>query len=112
MKSRTKATFAWLVATLAVTAGSGAMPAAAGSERMQLHCASGSLQGHTLERTNGSSWWDVDTGTVYTTKSLTVSDDQGIVHQQDYGKKSQAAETCTAQHFEWTWDVEVVDAGS
>lgn len=112
MKSRTKATFACLAATMAVTAASGGTPAAASSERMQLHCLSGSLQGDILERTNGSSWWDTDTGAVYTTKSLTISDDQGIVHQHDYGKKSQAAETCTAKHFEWTWDVEVVEAGS
>lgn len=112
MKSRTKATFACLVATLAITAASGGTPAAAGSERMQLHCESGTLEGHTLERTNGSSWWNVETGTIYTTKSLTISDDdQGIVHHHDYGKKSQDADTCTAEHFDWTWDLEVVAAG-
>lgn len=111
MRSRTKARFACLVVTLASAAATGATPAAAGSERMQLHCESGTLQGSTLERTNGSSWWDVGTGTVYTTKSLTISDDQGIVHQHDYGKKSQLAETCTGTHFDWTWDLEVVEAG-
>lgn len=54
-------------------------PAAAASERMQLECTSGPLAGHTVERSNGSSWWAAEDGTVYTTKSITVSGDEGVV---------------------------------
>ena len=111
MKSRGRATFACLAVALGATAASAA-PAAAGSERMQLHCESGSLAGHTLERSNGSSWWDVDDGTVYTTKSITVSGDEGVLYQHDYGRKAKAPETCTATHFDWTWELEVVRTGA
>lgn len=112
MKSRAKATFACLAVALAASAASGATPAAAASERMQLPCESGSLVGHTLERANGSSWWNVEDGTVYTAKSLTIGNEQGmVVFQHTYGKKSRAPETCTGTHFEWTWYLELVEAG-
>lgn len=110
MKSRAKAPLACLVVALAATAASGATPAAAGNERMQLHCESGDLAGRTLERSNGSSWWDVADGTVYTTKWVTVSGGEDVVYHHEYGKKSGTPETCTAQHFEWTWDLVVVEA--
>lgn len=111
MKSRGRATFACLAVALAATAVS-ATPAAAGSERMQLHCESGSLAGHTLERSNGSSWWDVHGGAVYTTKSIKVSGDEGVVYEHGYGKKSNAPETCTGTHFDWTWELQLVRAGA
>lgn len=109
--SRGRAKFACLAVALGATAVS-ATPAAAGSERMQLHCESGSLAGHTVERSNGSSWWDVGDGALYTTKSIKVSGDEGIVYQRDYGKKAKAAETCTATHFDWTWELELVQTGT
>lgn len=89
-----------------------ATPAAASSEKMQLHCESGSLADHTLERSNGSSSWDVDDGVVYTTKSIKVSGDEGVVYEHACGKKAKAAETCTATHFDWTWELEVVRTGA
>ena len=112
MKSRTKATSVCLVAALALGVAGGAQPATAGSERMQLECLSGDLAGHTLERTNGSSWWDVEDGTVYTTKSLTITSGDDVVYERDYGKRSRVAVTCTGDHFDWTWNLEVVEAGS
>ena len=80
----------------------------AASERMQLTCESGSLEGHQLERTNGSSWWDVAEDTLYTTTRLVITSDGETVHEQRYGSKATAPETCTADHFEFTWDVELV----
>lgn len=111
MKSRGRAKFACLAVALGATAVS-ATPAAAGSERMQLHCESGSLAGHTLERSNGSTWWDVDDGAVYTTKSIKVSGDEGVVYEHDYGKKAEAAETCTGTHLDWTWELAVGRTGA
>ncbi|MBW3665437.1 MAG: hypothetical protein KY469_20270 [Actinobacteria bacterium] len=98
-------------AAIAVTAAIVAsLPTAAlaSAERMQLTCYSGSLAGHTLERANGSNWWDVDDGTVYTTTSLEVSNEDGVVHSQRYGAKAATPETCTGTHFDFTWDVELV----
>lgn len=116
MRTRARATLACLAVALGATAAgataAAAAAAAAGSERMQLHCESGSLAGHTLERSNGSSWWGVDDGTVYTTKSITVSGDEGVVYHRDYGKKDKAPGTCTATHFGWTWQLEVVRTGA
>lgn len=88
-----------------------AAPAGASGERMQLHCDSGTLAGHTLERTNGSSWWDVESGTVFTTKSLTVSDGDAVVYEKDYGTKHGAVESCVADHVDFTWEVELVESG-
>lgn len=79
---------------------------------MELHCDSGDLAGRTLERSNGSSWWDVADRTVYTTKSIVSTDGQDVVHHHEYGNKSGTPETCTGQHFEWTWDLTVVEAGA
>lgn len=110
MKLRVRAVVAGLMVAAGGTVASGTTAAAA-SERMQLECTSGSLAGHTLERSNGSSWWDVEDGTVYTTKSITVSGDEGVVFQHDYGKKAKESETCTGTHFEWTWDLELMRAG-
>ena len=85
-------------------------PAAASAERMQLTCHDGTLAGHTLERTNGSSWWDVDDGTVYTTKSLLITEGDQVVYEKNYGHTASAEETCVGDHFEWTWNVTVVRA--
>jgi hypothetical protein len=88
-------------------------PAAAESERMYLHCESGSLAGGTIERANGASWWDVADGTLYTTRSLHVSHpDHGTVYEHTYGRKSAEPETCTASHVGFTWTVELVRAGA
>jgi hypothetical protein len=98
-------------AAIAVTAALVAsLPTAAlaSAERMQLHCDAGSLADHTLERANGSSWWDVGDGTVYTTTSLAVSSEGEPVHSQRYGSKAATPETCTGTHFDFTWDVELV----
>lgn len=93
------------------------VPAASGgseAERMQLACDSGLV----IERANGSSWWGVGPdgtrdGTVYTTRSVTVTDaGGGVVYAHDYGQKGRGAgsTTCTAEHFGWTWTVELVRA--
>lgn len=100
------------VATMVIfiAAGAGAAPAAAANERMQLWCISGSLTSHFIERTNGSSWWNVTNGDVYTTKSIVVSsEEEGTVYAKDYGNKSGGGpETCTGDRFDFTWDVELV----
>lgn len=103
MRTRT----AVIAATAAILASIPAT-ALASAERMQLTCDTGSLAGQTLERTNGSSWWDVTEGTVYTTTSLVVSHDNDVVHSQQYGAKASAPETCSGSHFDFTWDVELV----
>jgi hypothetical protein len=102
---RIRATAIAVTAALAATLPTAALAAA---ERMQLRCDSGTLAGRTLERTNGSSWWDVADGTVYTTSSLTVSEGDDVVHSQHYGAKGTSPETCTGTHFDFTWDVELV----
>lgn len=92
-------------------------PAWAANDRMELYCHEGTLEGHTLERTNGSSWWDTVDGTTYTTKTLLVTGQDGtIVHEKGYGaearsEKRSEAESCTADHFGFTWEIEVVRAG-
>jgi hypothetical protein len=41
-----------------------------------------------------------------------VTDGQGdTVYEHTYGKKSGPAQTCAADHYGFTWDVEVVAAG-
>lgn len=97
---------------LVVASGAGfAAPAGASGERMQLHCDSGTLAGHTLARTNGSSWWDVEFGTVFTTKSLVISEGGEVVYEKDYGTKTGTVESCVADHFDFTWEVELVESG-
>lgn len=113
MTSRTKTTVVCLAAALALGTAGGAQPAAAGRERMQLDCDAGDLAGHTLERTNGSSWWDVEDGTVYATKSLTITSGTDVVFEHDYGKRSRVTVTCTGiNHSGLTWNLEIVEAGS
>ena len=108
MKLRTTA-LAAITMGLAMSAPGVALGA---SDRMELHCDSGSLQGTTLERTNGASWWNVEDGTVYTTRSILVTDESNsTVFEHDYGKKSGESETCIGQHFGSTWHVSVVEAG-
>jgi hypothetical protein len=88
-------------------------PAVAASDRMELKCTGGELAGTTLERTNGSSWWEQPTGTVYTTRSIVVTHEEyGTVYEHTYGKKSGPAQSCIADHFGFTWSVEIVAAGS
>ncbi len=88
-------------------------PALAANERMELTCIDGDLEGTTLERTNGSSWWVQPSGSVYTTRSILVThEDHGTVYEHTYGKKSGPAQTCIGEHFGFTWQVEVVAAGS
>lgn len=108
MRTRTKAAIATMA--ISIAAGAGAAPTAAANERMQLQCTSGSLDGHTIERTNGSSWWDVGTGAVYTTKSIAVSSEEdGIVYAKDYGNKTRGEpEDCTGDHQGFTWDLDLV----
>ena len=89
-----------LAAALAVST-----PALASAERMQLHCG----DGRTIERTNGSSWWDVGTGEVLLTERIVVADGDEVLHQHDYGRKAPRGErsTCTADHFGTTWTVDL-----
>lgn len=109
MRIRTAAVAA---ATLGLL-GTATIPASAASERMHLYCASGSLEGRTFERTNGASWWDVEDGTVYTTRSIRVTHpDHGTVHEHTYGQKSAEGGTCTASHFGFTWELQLVRAGA
>lgn len=112
MKSRVRAVFAGLVVAGGPTVASGTTPPAAVSERMQLEGTSGSLAGYTLARSNGWSRRDAEDGRVYTTKSITVNGDQGVVYRHDYGTKAQGSKTCTDTHFEWTWDLELMRAGA
>lgn len=109
---RTRAKVAMASMAISMAAGAGAAPVAAANERMELRCTEGSLAGSTIERTNGSSWWDVETGAVYTTKSIVVSDDDGTVHAKDYGNRTgHQVETCRAPHFGFTWDLQLVRVG-
>lgn len=98
-----------LVAT-AVLAVAPAVPAGA-SERMRLDC-DGAIG--VIERTNGASWWDVDDGTVYTTKHLRVEDDNGVF-EKSYGHVASEAVVCEAAHvvddYESDWTVHLVVAG-
>ena len=111
MKLRTTAV-AILTMGLAMSAPTAALGASDRSDRMELHCDEGTLEGTTLERSDGASWWDVEDGTVYTTQSLLITDGEGnTVFEHDYGQKSHEAETCTGEHFGFTWDVSVVRAG-
>ena len=105
-----KAAAAVAAAALITGAWATASPAGA-AERMRLNCASGTLAGHTIERTNGSSWWDVNSGTVFTTKSMSVREGNESVYEKDYGVKSGEVESCVADHFDFTWEVELVEAG-
>lgn len=107
MRTR-KATIAAITAITAAIVPSLAAPAVAGSERMQLACASGTLAGHTLERTNGSSWWDVADATVYTTSSIVVTHEGDVVHEHQYGAKAAVPDTCVGDHHGFTWDLELV----
>lgn len=81
-------------------------PAAAESERMQLHCDGGL----TIERTNGASWWGVDHNAGYTAEHLLVTQGADMVYEKDYGTRGPQADrsTCTADHFEYTWTVQLV----
>lgn len=94
-----------LVAATALVLGP-ALPAAAESERMQLHCDGGL----TIERTNGASWWGVDHDAGYTTEHLLVSRGGDVVHEKDYGTRGPTAErsTCLADHVGYTWTVQLV----
>jgi hypothetical protein len=104
-KTRTAVTAAVAAALVAAVAA----PSLAAADRMALHCDSGTLVGHTLERSNGSSWWDQADGTVYTTTSLVITDDEEeVVHERHYGGKAADPETCTGEHFGSTWHVELV----
>lgn len=83
-----------------------ALPAAADSERMQLHCD----DGRTIERTNGASWWGVDHNAGYTTEHLLVRQGDEVVYEKDYATRGGKAKrsTCVANHFDYTWTVELV----
>lgn len=99
------------IASLALAVGVvTASPAGASSQRMQLHCDSGTLDGHVLERTNGSSWWDVSDAAVYTTRSITVTADGSVAYDKRYGQKSGEVDTCTGTHFDSTWNLELAGA--
>jgi hypothetical protein len=108
MRIRTIATAA-VTAALVSTLGA---PAIAQSERMQLHCDHGTLAGATLERSNGSSWWDVADGTVYTTRSLVVEYDGEVAYQKELGLKAGPVETCDGEHHGGTWSVQLARAGA
>lgn len=95
---------ALLVASLSV-------PGVARSERMELRCAAGTLAGHTIERSNGASWWDERAGTVYTTRHVEISAGDETVFEKTYGLKSGPTETCTAEHFGFVWTVELAASG-
>lgn len=83
--------------------------ALAASERMHLDCEQEALG--RIERTNGASWWD-EGGNVYTTTHLRVTQDDQMVYEHAYGKqRPQQTLTCTAEHFDFTWEVELVRAG-
>ena len=88
-----------------------ATPTLAQSERMALECTGGTLAGHTIERSNGASWWDQDGSAVYTTRHLQVSSGDEVVFEKIYGVKSGPSETCTGEHFGFTWDVELAVSG-
>lgn len=106
-----KARLTLAAATVAVWVVSSAGPVSAANERMHLTCESGTLAGHTLERTNGSSWWDVESGAVYTTKTLVIESD-GSRYEKHYGHEAATGETCMAEHFDWFWSVTVVPSGA
>ncbi|HWH28299.1 MAG TPA: hypothetical protein VNU26_04945 [Mycobacteriales bacterium] len=101
------ATTAALTAALGLVVGLATTGPAASSERMQLHCEDGRV----IERANGSSWWDTETGAVLLTEHLVVSDGDDVVHEHSYGRKAPGAArtTCTAQHVGWTWTVQLVE---
>jgi hypothetical protein len=83
--------------------------ALAASERMHLDCEETELG--RIERTNGASWWGED-GSVYTTTHLQVTRGDQVIHEHAYGnQRPQQTLTCTAEHFEFTWEVELVRAG-
>ena len=83
--------------------------ALAASERMYLDCEQEELG--RIERTNGASWWD-EGGSVYTTTHLLVTRDGQVVYEQAYGnQRPQQTLACTAEHFGFTWEVELVRAG-
>lgn len=81
-----------------------ALPAAAGSDRMQLQC----RDGRTIERSNGSSWWGVDHEAVYTTEHLRI--DGQHPYEKSYGTRSPTADPsiCTGEHHGSTWTVTLV----
>jgi hypothetical protein len=84
-----------------------ATPASAGSDRMKLTCGDGRM----IERTNGSSWWGVDSDAGYVTEHLLITDGDGqVLYARDYGRKAPDADrsTCVADHFETTWTVGLV----
>jgi hypothetical protein len=88
-------------------------PALAANDRMQLECTGGDLAGTTIERTNGSSWWAQPDDTVYTTRYIRVTDEQGdTLYEHNHGKKSGPTQSCVGNHFGSTWYVEIVAAGS
>jgi hypothetical protein len=83
--------------------------ALAASERMHLDCEQEALG--TIERTNGASWWGED-GSVYTTTHLRITQGDQVIHEHAYGnQRPQQTLTCTAEHFDFTWEVELVRAG-
>jgi hypothetical protein len=85
--------------------------ALAASERMHLNCEETEVG--RIERTNGASWWD-EAGNTYTTTHLRVTrtEDGQVVYEKAYGnQRPQQTLTCTAEHFDFTWEVELVRAG-
>lgn len=84
--------------------GLAALPAAAGSERMQLHC----QDGRVIERANGSSWWGVDHSAGYVTEHLLITEDGETRYEKEYGQPRGDRSTCIADHFGWVWTVELV----
>ncbi len=104
MRRLVAASAALTLGTLGVVAV--ATSAAAGSDRMQLHCE----DGRDIERTNGSSWWGADHDAGYVTEHLLITDGDQVLYEKDYGRKALGAETstCVADHFGSTWTVGLV----
>lgn len=92
-----------VVAALAVLPALAA-PAAA-SERMQLAC----HDGRVIERSNGSSWSDVDHAAGYVSRHLLITADNEVVYEKGYGTKSGGQpSTCVGERFGSIWTVQLV----
>jgi hypothetical protein len=92
------------VATAALALLAAPAPALAASERMQLTC----QDGRVIERTNGSSWFGVDHDAGYVSEHLLITEDDEVVHEQDYGRKGPGRRsTCVADHFGTQWTVDL-----
>ncbi len=56
--------------------------------------------GLTISRSNGASWWDVDSGATYTTTHLRITSLDGeLQYEKSYGSgRPRDTEVCVAQH--------------